>query len=295
MLYYWKGWLTQKYLWIPTITLIPVVYLVGWILSQLFSFAFLKLAQNQIALIGTIFSFSVFLLLMPSWSRYRWNHANYITSLGLNWLPLNRSIKSLFRGFFYSFVLISFILIPVLSTSWGHWKGELNIGVLLNAIALAIGVGFAEEVIFRGWLLTEMNFLVRPQLGCIFHASIFSVVHARFNIGFWPLIGILIGLFLLGLALALIKKLDIGSLWGCIGLHGGLVGGWFVVSNGLVQFSPDTPGWLFGPGGSELNPIGGFLAIFALLLFLIGQRIAFAIGRAPFKGARNDSSRGAFP
>ena len=30
--------------------------------------------------------------------------------------------------------------------------------ILLNSIALGLGVGFAEEIIFRGWLLEELKF-----------------------------------------------------------------------------------------------------------------------------------------
>jgi len=202
---------------------------------------------------------------------------------------------SFLRGLFYSFILISVVLIPLLFTSWSHWKGDLNIAILMNGIALVIGVGLAEELIFRGWLLTEMNFLIGPNLGTIVQALIFSLVHARFNIGVWSLLGILVGLFLLGLLLALIRDFEKGLLWGCVGLHGGLVGGWFVVSAGLVEFSSETPAWIFGPGGSDLNPIGGGLAIFALMLTLFAHRTALATVRTPFRGERNDSSKGAFP
>ena len=78
---------------------------------------------------------------------------------------------------------------------------------------------------------------------------------------------ILIGLFLLGVLLALIRLKDNNSLWGCIGLHGGLVGGWFLINNGLVEISKDAPKWLVGPGIGNTNPLGGLVGII-LLLFL---------------------------
>ena len=109
-----------------------------------------------------------------------------------------------------------------------------------------------------------------------------------------PSIGLFFGLFLLGLVLGLIRRIDNGSLWGCVGLHGGLVGSWFVVTSG-IQLSSDTPVLLFGPGGSNLNPIGGLLGICALSVILLLQRTAWAIAGPPFNGARNASSSGASP
>jgi uncharacterized protein len=79
------------------------------------------------------------------------------------------------------------------------------------------------------------------------------------------MLGLLLGLFLLGLTLASRRRLDGGSLWGCIGLHGGLVGGWFALQAGLMAWSPASPTWLTGPGGNPLGGLVGIVAIAALL------------------------------
>ncbi len=97
----------------------------------------------------------------------------------------------------------------------------------------------------------------------IAQASIFSIVHIGFDIPFWQMTSILSGLFLLGILLSLIRLKDKNSLWGCIGLHGGLVGLWFITNNGLLDISKDYPKWIFGPG----NPLGGILGIFIMLVF----------------------------
>ena len=143
---------------------------------------------------------------------------------------------------------------------------------LINAILLGLLVGIAEEFIFRLWLLIEINSLLGPKRGVLIQALIYSFVHLRFDLGFIPLFGLLIGLFLLGLVLAQRRRLDQGSIWGCIGLHGGLVGLWFFISNGVVEFSPDTPAFLFGPGGSSPNPVGGLIAISVLSWVLFCYR-----------------------
>jgi MYXO-CTERM domain-containing protein len=66
-------------------------------------------------------------------------------------------------------------------------------------------------------------------------------------------------LLLLGLALVLQRRADGGLLWGAIGLHGGLVGGWFALQAGLLVVRPGAPLWIAGPGGASPNPIGGLV------------------------------------
>ena len=56
-------------------------------------------------------------------------------------------------------------------------------------------------------------------------------------------------------------------LWGAVGLHGGAVGGWFLLSQGVLNVQSAGPAWLLSPA----NPIGGvvgWIALVALLLSL---------------------------
>ena len=95
------------------------------------------------------------------------------------------------------------------------------------------------------------------------------------------MLGLLLGLTLLGLVLAAQRRLDQGSLWGCVGLHGGLVGGWFALQGGLLQISPSAPLWLIGPGGAHPNPLGGVVGIAALTVLLSRQLTALAKAPRP--------------
>ena len=144
---------------------------------------------------------------------------------------------------------------------------NISTDILFNSILLLIGVGFAEELIFRGWLFEEFKNQFGLKKALIFQSLIFSSVHIGFDMSFMEMTSILTGLFLLGLLLALLRLKDNNSLWGCIGLHGGLVGGWFLINNGLVEISKDAPKWLVGPGIGNTNPLGGLVGII-LLLFL---------------------------
>ena len=120
-------------------------------------------------------------------------------------------------------------------------------------------------------------------------AGVFSLVHTRFNLGFGAMSGLLVGLFLLGMVLASQRQSDRGSLWSCIGLHGGLVAGWFLLQSGLLELSPNTPSWLVGPGGNAPNPLGGAVGLISLLILLLIQRTAVAKALRPSTGARRAS------
>ena len=65
-----------------TIVFIPFLYLLGWIFSQ--SFLFLSLSKEALSLIGTIFTFLLFIALMPAWFNFRWQIKNSWETLGIN-------------------------------------------------------------------------------------------------------------------------------------------------------------------------------------------------------------------
>ena len=163
--------------------------------------------------------------------------------------------------------MVSLILITIIGTKCGYWIGKIYSDIFFNGILLLIGVGFAEELIFRGWLLEELKNQFGLKNAIIAQALVFSTVHIGFDLPFWQMISILTGLFLLGILLALIRLKDRSSLWGCIGLHGGLVGLWFLTNNGLLEISEDAPKWLVGPGNLNTNPLGGVFGISLIFIF----------------------------
>jgi hypothetical protein len=76
-----------------------------------------------------------------------------------------------------------------------------------------------------------------------------------------------------GVAVGDVRSASYGhTLGGAVGLHGGLVGGWFALQHGLLQISATTPAWLIGAGGSSPNPIGGLLSWLGLAALLWGRR-----------------------
>ena len=124
--------------------------------------------------------------------------------------------------------------------------------------------------------MEEMVLLFGLRRGIIFQSAIFSLAHYRSDIGLLSLIPFLTGLFLFGLVLTLRRTIDKGSLWGCIGMHGGCVGIWYLFDSGMVTFSVDTPYFFLGPSQSMVNPIGSLIGIVILLMTIFFQRRLFA-------------------
>ncbi len=267
---------------LSTIIFIPFLYIFGWVLAT--PIILLGLNKENISLIGTIFTFLIFVLSLPKWFEIRWGLKNTWTLLGVNKANRNKKlILYFFKGFLLSTVLISIILIPIICMQWGIWIGKISSNIISNAIILIIGIGFAEELIFRGWLLEELKNQFGLKKAIIIQSLIFSIVHIGFNLPFWQMISILTGLFLLGILLSLIRLNDKNSLWGCIGLHGGLVGLWFIINNGLILISKNSPIWLVGPGSINTNPLGGLFGIFLMIIFCFLYFLKFKKKTESFK------------
>ncbi len=253
---------------LSTIFFIPILYGIGWALSQpllLFNFE-----EENLSLIGTIITFFLFIILLPYWFYIKRNKSSTWVLLGLNKDKFLKNFVNFSKGILFSLVLIILILIPLLQKNYISWIGEFSPIILLNSIVLGLGVGFAEELIFRGWLLEELKFEYGTKISIALQAIVFSFVHNLSNDIFLNIIGLRLGFILLGIYLSLIKIRDKGSLWNCIGLHGGLVGIWFFINNGLIEFKENTPSFLAGPFTQNIpNPIGSFSAILILLLLCI--------------------------
>jgi membrane protease YdiL (CAAX protease family) len=216
------------------------------------------------ASLAAIPAVAALLLSLPPRLRRCWGEPEPWRALGVA-APAAQLLKALLRGALKAVLLLALVIAALALTGQLSWMPRLNPGLLLNAVVLGLGVGFAEELLFRGWLLGELSLLIGRQRALWLQAALFSLVHTRFNLPPLELLGLLIGLLLLGLALGLQRRADGGLIWGAIGLHGGLVAGWFVLHQGLLAIQPEAPAWLMGPD----NPIGGLIGWLGLVLLLL--------------------------
>ena len=260
----------------PTLTLFLFLYPAGWFISHFVYLINRDISSNKLSIIGTIITFLLFLIILPSWGNVRWKTNNLWVSIGLDFKNKFTALKIFFSGFKFSVCLLFILVVFFFSCGWIDRFGHIKFTELLNAILLIIGIVFAEEIVFRGWLMEEMVLLFGLRRGIILQSAVFSLSHYRSDIGVFALIPFFTGLFLFGLVLTLRRTIDKGSLWGCIGLHGGLVGVWYLFDSGMLIFSVDTPYFLLGPSKNMVNPIGSVFGITILLITIFFQRRFFA-------------------
>ena len=254
-----------------TILFIPFLYIVGWLLAQ--PLLFFNFEIENLSLIGTIFTFLIFIYLIPYWFNIRWNIKNIWEVLGITTNNLMRNIFYIIKGTLFSLILITLILIPIFMGNYITWIGEFSTAIFLNAFLLGVFIGFAEEIIFRAWFLEELKLQYGIKTAVVTQAIIFSFVHPVNNNIFWNILGLRLGLFLLGIFLSLVRIKNKGSLWESIGIHGGLVGIWFFINHGLLKIADNAPSFLSGPFAQNIpNPLGSFCAIIVLIFLCLTLR-----------------------
>jgi membrane protease YdiL (CAAX protease family) len=266
--------------WWSTLLYIPALYLAGFALSRPLSWLQPAWRADQVDLAGVGIAFVLLLLTLPSRLLRVWGSQTPWASLGLRVEPA-RGLRSALLGLAKAATLLTFLSLGLLLTHQARWVGTWPAPPrLLNALALGCGVGLAEELLFRGWLWGELRLMVSARRALLLQACIFALVHPWYREPGLLALSLLGGLTLLAVCLGLERRAGHGSLWGAATLHGGLVGGWFLLQSGLLEVSPGAPGWWAGPGQESVNPVGGLLGWIGLLGLLYQQ------GR--FGGLRND-------
>jgi Type II CAAX prenyl endopeptidase Rce1-like len=136
-----------------------------------------------------------------------------------------------------------------------------------------IAVGCAEELLFRGWLLQELDQDYPLPVAMISSSGIFALLHFL-----KPLDEILntwtqgLGLVILGMLLVWARRQSGGRLGLAIGLHGGLVWGYYIIRVGqLVRYPGTVPAWVTGINDNPLAGLAGLFLI-TLLATILGLR-----------------------
>ncbi|WP_084221940.1 CPBP family intramembrane glutamic endopeptidase [Synechococcus sp. KORDI-52] len=267
------SWLFQRSRWIPIATALPTLYALDLIARKISIQFSSSIATANHDLLSKTISLTIFALILPNWLRIRWNKKDPWSELGLRNVPRLSSLTYFLTGLCIAAAFLLKICIAGLGGSWANWISDIEISKLVNALVLGISMGMAAEIVFRGWLWGELNLLIGPQRALPAQAIIFSLFFTDPNIqGIWKL-GSIVGLFLFAMVLAIRRRQNQYSLWGSIGLHGGLAGGWHALQSGLLDWSPTTPLWLIGP---QNKPIAGLAGISALCVLIFFQLITLS-------------------
>ena len=226
--------------------------------------------RNLVTILTMGLLFVEFLLLLGIWGKKVYRQTHLLKSYGLvktrqNFLDL---VKGLDIGLVFTLSLFAIEGI----FGWVIWQGNEQLPrIILEGFLSALGIGFAEELVFRGWLLDELQRDYRANIVIWSDAIIFASLH--FVKPFSEMIRTLPtfpALLLLGLTLVWAKRGSKGRLGLSIGLHAGLVWGYYIINVGrLVRFSDRVSEWVTG---IDQNPLAGVMGLLFLGILAFWMR-----------------------
>ena len=251
-----------------------LVLLLVW-LPFAFPLSLILAADPNLATIMTMGLLGLeFLVLLKLWSQYVYRISHGWQHYGLEWS--SRNAVSLLQGLSIGLLFCLSLFFTESLFGWLTIKTTSFTLVIVIAQGLlsALAVAFFEELFFRGWLLTELERDYKPNNALIISALVFGILHF-----IKPLEAILAtlpqfpALVLLGSILVWARRLARGRLGLSMGLHAGLIWGYYILNVGnLLNYHNNVSTWITGV---NQNPIAGLMGIIFLsvLAWQIKRRI----------------------
>ncbi|MDR9893633.1 CPBP family intramembrane metalloprotease [Aetokthonos hydrillicola Thurmond2011] len=192
-----------------------------------------------------------------------WFTNQHLINYGFVW---NISILvSVVLGFALGVLGLSVVFVSQISLGWCSFQSsntkQLR-SVSLPILLVALFVGGIEELVFRGFLLTELNHDYSVWVAAVASSIVFAVLHL-----IWEqkeTIPQLPGLWLMGMVLVFARFVDGGILGLAWGLHAGWV--WAIAcldTAQLITYTGKVPEWVTGKNN---KPLAGLAGIACLLL-----------------------------
>ncbi|NJR49647.1 MAG: CPBP family intramembrane metalloprotease [Leptolyngbyaceae cyanobacterium CSU_1_3] len=229
---------------------LPVVGLAEWLIQD----------TNTTSIVTLVALYGEFILLVRWWATSLYQQPTPFRSYGL--VNTRRNGLNLLwgLGLGLSSLMLMFWVQGVLG--WVEWQfSPLLARMILEGSLTGLGFGFAEELLFRGWLLDELQRDYSSGKARWINAIVFAALHAPRSIAQLP------ALVILGVALIWAKEATQGRLGLSIGLHGGLVWGYYIVNVGqLIRYADQVPQWVTGLEGNPLAGVAGLLAVGTIAL-----------------------------
>jgi membrane protease YdiL (CAAX protease family) len=231
--------------------------------------------SNLESILTIVILYVQFIFLLKLWGKQVYQQPKILTHYGLEFSSLNgvNFVQGLAIGLIS--ILIVFSLQGLLG--WLVWEQPkvFLLKIILEGLLVGFGVGFAEELSFRGWLLDELErdygFSLATWIDCILFAVTHFIKPLESIIHTLPQFPALV---LLGLTQVWGKGLCRGRLGLPIGLHGGLVAGYYIINVGkLTKYSGVVPDWLTGVNNNPLQGIMGVLFMGGLAWWMRGKAL----------------------
>jgi uncharacterized protein len=219
-----------------------------------------------------------FIAFLPWWGKRVYGCVNLFSRYGLVFGRENGLL--LLKGLAIGLTLTFSLFITQGLFGWLIWQSpSLPIPqLILEGSATALGVGLAEELGFRGWILDELEQDYSPKVAATANAGLFAISH------FLKPISVILeslpqfpGLYLFATVVVIAKRKHRHLLGISIGLHAGMVWGYYIIKVGnMVKYSGSVSEWLTGVNGHPLSGLLGiiFLSILAIALSKLPATIA---------------------
>ncbi|MEB3293268.1 MAG: type II CAAX endopeptidase family protein [Synechococcales bacterium] len=226
--------------------------------------------DNLASIVTMVILYGEFLIGLQVWNRWVWTEARPLQRYGFRQARLNG--VNLLAGLCLGLGSVLALFFLQGDAGWQIWQvpPAQFARIVLEAFVMAVPLGFAEELLFRGWLWDELarNYSSKTVMGAT--SLIFAIAHfikpIEAIVATWLTFP---ALLMLGVALAGAKQWGQGRMGLPIGLHAGLVGGYYILNVGqLMQPNPASPTWLTGMGGNPLASLPGVVALSAIALLI---------------------------
>jgi membrane protease YdiL (CAAX protease family) len=247
LLMFWIGWIL---LWLPVA--IPLAMKLKW------DFRSLPSAPQKLPLLASLYLLAPLVL----WAMTEIEEASFSQyGLLLNW-PLWRSL-----GIGFLLAVGGLAIVFGLETGWGwvSWKRDRLrslTSLFLPILGLGVWIGGTEELIFRGFMFSELSRDYAVAIAAITSSIIFALSHLIWDRKHtFPQLP---GLLLMGFVLILAYKIDNNSIGLAWGLHAGWIWGLTCLdTSGAISYTDKGSPWLVG---WYQQPLAGLMGILCLLV-----------------------------
>lgn len=261
IVFFFTAWVA---LWLPLA--IPIATLLKWHPPKPLT------AEQKLPLLAALY-----LIAPPMLWGASWVEGLPFSNYGLDWKFT--VLLSLGQGLGLSILSLIVVFMGQWLLGWVEWHTEnwQRLGkVLLPILLLGLWIGITEELVFRGFLLNELQQDYSLGVAAAISSIIFALLHL-----IWEQQNTLPqvpGLWVMGMVLVLARWVDAGNLGLAWGLHAGWIWGLTCLDSAeFISYTGKGPAWMTGLGENPLAGVAGFvclLGVGALLLFLMPDAIS---------------------
>ncbi len=227
---------------------------------------------NLVSILTIVLLYGEFILLLRLWGKYVYNQPQLLRHYGLEMTRLNG--VELLRGLAIGIISLLILFGLEGSLGWLVWQQPkvFFLKLILESLIVGLGIGFAEELLFRGWLLDELqrdySKTVALWVDAVAYAALHFIKPLEAIIHTLPQFPALV---ILGLTQVWGKRWRRGRLGLPIGYHAGLVWGYYIINVGnLITYTKKVPEWITGIDRNPLAGVTGILLLSAIALSVRG-------------------------